>query len=521
MRKILLLATFCFCSLFFTSMQAQAMTKNYVVAPFVVNGSDQYKYLETSFASMLSSRLFTHGQYETASRQDSIIKSKAPTNKAEAQKLLDRSKADFIFYGSITIMGSEASIDVISLDKEGKQVQEATSTPVDSLISSVQGISDSLKISVFTINSSQDDFVLTATGRTSMFVQNQKTENEARLRSQILDFATITMDIGDYTGNGVQDIILGDNNRTIYLYEWNNGSMKKLAEHRIPSSQHILLVRTIKQEGKDLILLSTFAESQLKPTGTILEFDGKKIKQYTKKTMPFFVNTLIDPENGNTKLIGQAINTSEIFRGDVFEVTFDKNNYAKAESIPNLPRNANLYNFSYLPDNKGVKNLVVLNASEELQLVSPQFGNIYQTDESYSGGNAFLRTSNGGLTSSVSGEIIAYFYIPMRMVALDIHNDKNYDILVNYPISTRAKLFSNYRNYPEGEVHALDWDGIAFNLNWKTETIKGTVADFQVADLNNNGKKDLVTCMVTYPGALGFGDKKTVITLYPLEEIAQ
>ncbi len=523
MKKILLIAIFSLCILFSPTMQAFANSQSYVVAPFQINGSEQYQYLQNSFASMLSSRLFTQGQYETASNQDSMIKSDVPTNKTDAQKLLEKSKADFIFYGSITIMGSQASIDVISLDKNGKQVQEGQSTTVDGLISSVQTIADKLKISVFALSSSNQDFVLTETGRTSMFVQTNTESQTSRLRSQVLDFATISMDLGDFNGDGVQDIVLGDSGRDVYLYEWNNGTMKKLAEYRIPSSQHILLVRSIKYEDKDLILLCTFTESQIKATSTILEFDGKKLKTFMKKSMPFFTNTYISPETGERVLIGQAVNTNGIFRGNVFEIEISKDGYTKGKDLENLPRNANIFNFAYLPNNKGkdFANLAVITSLEELQIVSPSLGSLYQTDESFSGGNAFMRTSNGNLTSSSTGDIIAYYYIPMRMVALDLHKNNNYELLINKPFSTRAKIFSNYRNYPEGEIQALYWDDYTLELNWKTELIKGTIADFQVGDPDANGTLDLVTCMVTYPGALGLGERKTVITLYPLDELAQ
>ncbi len=105
----------------------------------------------------------------------------------------------------------------------------------------------------------------------------------------------------------------------------------------------------------------------------------------------------------------------------------------------------------------------------------------------------------------------------MRMETIDLDNNGILELLTNKPISTAATFFNNFRNYPAGEIHSMVWDGIGLSLLWKTRRITGTVADFEIGDPNNDGVLDLVVCVVTYPGALGFGDKRTMITLYPLD----
>ena len=69
----------------------------------------------------------------------------------------------------------------------------------------------------------------------------------------------------------------------------------------------------------------------------------------------------------------------------------------------------------------------------------------------------------------------------------------------------------------KGEIHALLWNGMGMELLWKTRRIKGTVCDVSVADVNNNGKIDLVVSVNSYAG-LGSGIKtRCAVYLYPLD----
>jgi len=54
------------------------------------------------------------------------------------------------------------------------------------------------------------------------------------------------------------------------------------------------------------------------------------------------------------------------------------------------------------------------------------------------------------------------------------------------------------------------------NLVWKTRRIKGTVVDYALTDMDNDGSKELVVCVNSHPGASGIRQKRTFITAYPL-----
>ena len=108
------------------------------------------------------------------------------------------------------------------------------------------------------------------------------------------------------------------------------------------------------------------------------------------------------------------------------------------------------------------------------------------------------------------------YFAPMRLIVADIGHTGEYTLLVNKPISTAAQIFDRYRYFPQGEVHALFWDGVGLGLKWKTRRIRGSVAAVDLADFNNDGILDLVVGLNTSPD-LGVGSRQCLVTAYPLD----
>ena len=103
------------------------------------------------------------------------------------------------------------------------------------------------------------------------------------------------------------------------------------------------------------------------------------------------------------------------------------------------------------------------------------------------------------------------------MLVTDLDRDGKYELIASKPVTAAGKLFSNYRTYPQGEVHALIWDGMALDLLWKTRRIKGTVCDVTVADVDNNGRLDLVVTVNSFGGIMNGTNTRCALFIYPLD----
>ena len=103
------------------------------------------------------------------------------------------------------------------------------------------------------------------------------------------------------------------------------------------------------------------------------------------------------------------------------------------------------------------------------------------------------------------------------MITADLEGDGKHELIVNHPVSVAAQFFERYRYFPQGEIHSLVWDGVGLSLLWKTRRIKGSVADLGIADINNDGVKDLYVLINTHPGMVGVKFRRSLLVAYPLD----
>ena len=512
-----------------------AETKTYTVLPFTVNGPAAYGYLGDSIPGMLSSRLFWQGYFEPLQGGG-----KAVSDAAAAEKARAAAGADFVIWGSLTIVGEEASLDVQVQDASGQNWPNASETKVDQLIPALKGVSDSINATIFKRPQSvaQPQPVDGQGPRNQMnpeLVHNQTTpdrpylnpqfrysgarEDDTRLRTQILSYAAVGMEVCDADGDGRNEVfILADH--TVYAYRLVEDRLEPLGELGLPLTQQALTIRSIDLSGTRMPkLVVTAMDSDDTPVSRILSFDGKAFKEEAKTTQ-FFLNVVLLPPMYRPTLVGQMAQPPRLFRPGVFEVIFDGSDLTKGTGI-SLPDGCNVFNFNWIPegyDAGDTAKVIMLTDDEHLRLYSDKGARMVQTDDTYSGavqGVEINRALPGMGRDSVT--IGTTYYIPMRMAVHSFQNDGKYEVIVNKPITTAGKLFDRYRSFPESEIHSMYWDGIGLNLLWKTRRIKGSVADYAIVDVNNDGIVDLAAVVNTHPGALGVDQRKCMVVFYPLD----
>ncbi|MBQ7584825.1 MAG: VCBS repeat-containing protein, partial [Desulfovibrionaceae bacterium] len=222
-------------------------------------------------------------------------------------------------------------------------------------------------------------------------------------------------------------------------------------------------------------------------------------------------------------LIGQGWDSLKLFAPGVHNMVKMGNTFALGSRL-NLPKEATVFNFCWLPGSRksdGDK-LIVLRDDERLKLFSGSGKSvIHTTMEKFSGSAVGMDHYKGmpGLGVDKTYQLPDKYFAPMRFITADLGRTGEHVLIINKPISTASQFFDRYRFFPQGEIHALYWDGVGLGLKWKTRRIRGSVGQIDLADVNNDGVLDLVVGLNSSPD-LGIGSRQCMIVAYPLNTSA-
>ncbi len=517
-----------------------AAAKSFVVLPFAINGPAGYKYLSQAIPPMLYSRLSVQDNTRPVG-QDSPLAKTVPADEAASEKARAALDADYVIWGSIGIVGEDCSLDVRVRDRSGKVWHRSRETRVAQLIPTIKSVSDNINSEVFgnapaqtatakpapkqteAVNQMNPEFVHNLDRPKEVYLNPQvrysgTSADTDRLRSQQLPFASVGMEVGDMDGDGRNEIvILAD--KSIYAYMYDNGRLQPLGKLDFPLNHEALCLCAIdlNNDGRKEIVVNML-DAASDPATRVLNFDGKRFTEVATNVR-YFMNVVDMPPRMKPTLIGQKGDKRTAFAPQVYEMIKNGGEFIPGTQL-NLPKDFNVFNFVYLPAGLGTDGIkmAMISPSEKLRVYTERGARLSESDDKFFGSvkAIAMQTQLPGMGVDQESPGSMYF-IPTRMLPVDLEKDGNYEMLVSRPYSTASLLFDRYRSFPESEIQSLFWDGSGMNLQWKTRRIKGSITDFTLADGNNDGSMDLVVCINTHPGALGFDSRKTMVFIYPLD----
>ena len=515
-----------------------AAAKSAVVLPFTVNAPQNYAYLAKAVPAAIQGKLNHPGVLDVRSVQGKAASA------TEARQALRSSGADNAVWGSVSVIGNEATVEINSVDKAGKTWTQTAQSPVSELTGAVQRLSARMGQEVFGVSSAMrtpgstaagnarkgapgGDIITNETGQQQVYLnpqfryQGAGANDGSRLRSQRLKYTMVDMAVGDFNGDGKNEIaVLSDHNLRIYSWPL-NGQLKLLGETVISRSNNNFSMRAIdlnRDRALELVV-ATYEEDSNRPYGYIYSFKGNKLSLFAER-VPYFVSVMRVPPTYAPVLVGQNWDSVKLFAPGVRMMNKAGGKYELGTRL-DLPSGATVFNCAWMPPSRSNKSelLVMLTDDERIKLFQGR-GNslVHTTMERFSGSATGMDHYKGmpGLGVDKNYQLPSKYYAPMRLIAADIGSTGEYTLLVNKPISTAAQIFDRYRYFPQGEVHALYWDGVGLGLKWKTRRIRGSVAQIDLADVNNDGVLDLVVGLNTSPD-LGVGSRQCMVTAYPLD----
>ena len=520
--------------------------KTFAVLPFIYNGPQKYEYFSKALQASLDSDLEWLGHVESTTKSlDSVP---VPTDKAQALNTLRGLGVDYLVYGDIAVLGKKAHINIDTVAADGNSWLKKGEVDIDEITTWLDAQGRTIQGDVFnrpgygTAEAAEvvDSKVRVAAPTTSQFITADGeqyttdtlnpqfryeggTETEGRWRSQTLPFFSYGMYIADGDADGRNEIFILQES-AISAYRYKEGKLEHLSTFELaPNTMNCRLeIADLNRDGLPEFIIGAYQfEDQggvKAPRGTprssILSFDGGRFSYIVKKHNKF-LGVLRIPPTYMPILVAQDIGPRHLYDPHVYEA-FIKGDDIQLGSEIRLPPFGNIYNTTYVPDGLGYY-IVVINDSHKLVTYSQAFERLNETDETYNSSGIVIERADlmVGMGGGVTEEHGITYNIPFRIIAAPLTSTTRYELLVNRDLSATAQIFKNYKYYTQGEIHSMVFDQVGMNLAWKTRRIKGQVSDVALADLNNDGNKQLVVLVNTFAG-YGYGNRKTVVLGYDL-----
>ncbi len=531
--------------------------KRMALLPFKINAQKDLSFLRDGIYDMLATRLAEEGQVEVIERPavEAAIKSAAlpgPMTEQAARKIGAELKADFILYGSLTVLGHNVSIDAKTVDVSGARPTMSffnESPTLGGIISRVDGMAADINRRVFgrVMASQKAPAVPPAaanpspsqpkTPTTNLRVHPEKLLNQEgfiseqpgqrneleivgservrRLRQKFWKSANFKhlingVALGDVDGDGRIETVVATP-RSVIVYRAAAGRFQKIAEIADMGSIRLISVDVgdINDNGKAEIFVSALNAKKNVVTSLVLEFDGQNFVRIAEDT-PWLYRVVQTPARGEI-LLGQRSRVGNPYSGGIHELHWQGDEYAPGDVIK-TPRQTCLLGLT-IGDvlNNEQETVVTYKPNDELRVLGATGKTLWSGSERYGGSMLYV---SGPMREQ--GDHENMIYLPLRLLVWRAGSDRDSVVITakNYDLSGR-KL--EYRKLTKAEFVALTWDGIGLVPTWKTRQISGYIQDFAVGDFDNDGRPELVAAVVIKEGRVILtGEPKTTLIAYEL-----
>ena len=537
---------------------AAAKEMRLAIYPFSVNSKDDISYIRDGISSLLPSRIAVSGKIAVI---DSYIVRKelnqlAPEHPLSADIALGKKlQADYILVGSITKIGSNASLDT-------RLIEIANPDAITPFFIQSLGLNDMLpQLTTFGENVRKTILGEPQTTKPALApppqaeqpspepAAGQPTNQKEALKEEVpsdeepedAEYPTVVqpraekksplfestpfysisipgeslhcITTGDLNGDGKAELLISSKNR-ILIYQWVADGLKLRDEIKGGSRDHIVHIDTgdTDRNGRDDLFVSSVGETTpnfFAPNSFVLE---RKDNTYNKieKAMQWIFR-IYQPPGKRTIILGQTAGQSNPFANQIYSFSW-KNGKLLMRKEFLIPESLNLYSFAQGD----------INNDGRLEYIAFYKGLLsfnYQLCIFSSLGRMIWRDQQ----LKLGGEVTDYYklmfnndmrekeYLPMRVLCDDFNRDGRLDVIVARN-STKGNLITEkLSRYNQGEVLCLHWDGYDLSQNWSSGMMDGYVTDYGVFDLDGDNKQEIYIVSVTEAGLLKKGESKLTV----------
>jgi len=542
---VLLLAIILLLSGANTAFSADKISK-ILILPFNIHSEKDLTFLQKGIGEMLSTRLAFENKVIIVGKEEAgIIPGK--TDEKTALAAGEKTGADYVLFGSLTVFGESISTDAKFYDVQKKSplvvINEFGSSQGD-VIFHINVFAARINETVFgrkTVSAQapakqaaaqQPDGGEQNTGSRKNPEEMWSKESGIKMasdeafsgsgepaavlwKSRKFETKLKGISLGDVDGDGKIETVFADDHN-IFIYRQTAGKFEKIKEitGKIYEFYKGIDVADINGNKKDEIFVTATSDTG-RVISFVLEWDGKDFKKIADNEDWHF-RVLDMPSRGRKVLFGQKGGNASIFSGNVYELKWLHGYYISANKEI-LPGGVNVYGFNYGDIlNSGNEMILGFNGNEHLSLFNTNRGEEWTSSDPYGGSSEYLEPQTdmeAAKRTSRDSDLRSQnrLYLPQRILLTDLDKDGKKDVLVVKNIDSTGGILSRFRLFTSGYFESLSWDNVGLSPKWRTRKFSGYISDYTLGDIDNDGTDELVFLLVTQAGGTVLGADRSFV----------
>ena len=510
-----------------------AAAKTIAIVPFKVNAEKDMSFLRDGIYDMLASRLYKEGETEVLGRQrvEKALPAGGAVTESSARDLGRQLGADFILFGSLTVLGNSISVDSKMLDVAGTKPTMSffeQSEDAGGIVTRVNRMAGEINDKMFgrgvaasapaaaPAQASQPKPPDTYTHPEKMFKQQGGMGAEGgpgspfvtdegaggrELSPQFWRSAAMRqlfngIALGDVDRDGkIETVIITPT--SLLIYRKDQERFFQVAEYAEGGQDYNIAVDVadINGNGVPEIFVTSMTPTRKGLKSFVLEHDGKGYRRIVENE-PWYYRVCHLPDRGKV-LLGQEVRIGSPFSNRIHEMVWRSGRY-EPETPVSVGTAVSVLGLTIADVMDGRKETVVAYDREDrIRVFEPSGKEEWKSAEKYGGSTlsyAGERTDQGEVENPV--------YFPMRLLSMQSKQDgktkviavKNHDIV--------GRNLEKFRSFSESQIVSFFWDGLGLAAEWKTRKITGSIRDFAIGDFDNDGVDELVAAVILEEGRI-------------------
>ncbi|MBE0501797.1 MAG: VCBS repeat-containing protein, partial [Desulfuromonadales bacterium] len=294
----------------------------------------------------------------------------------------------------------------------------------------------------------------------------------------------VGLEVADFDGDGQQETAILDRSGKLTLYRHTLTGLETLTSITLHQADKYLAIDYADLDGDGLPEIYLTAINNMLPAALRLEFK-KRVLKVTQDNIAYFLRAVEHPGEGRV-LLGQAGGSKhEDFGHKIYHMHLKQNKLSAGAVYP-TPWKVKLFGFAPFSSTNGQLLYANLSVKNKLRILQADGEELWQSSQVYGGSRNFFQRPD---FSGGPGDSLHDVFITPRL------ESGTQDIIL-VPSNAGQGIIAQTSNLGPGSIYAMQWDRRGMSEVWHTRPQNGYLADFRLADIDNDGQQELALLMV-------------------------